>query len=209
MKQELSVKEDVPERDFDLGTWLGRRQAFSMMAGKATAADVECLRTIRDRRLYKARTERWGDFCAQHVGASKAQVDRQIRYLEEFGPQFFEVTNVTRISPETYRLIAPKVTAKGIRLDDQTIPINQENSGRISAAVAELRRRLEAPRKPAPQDNASVAYHTVKYAALAIHCEDVIAAMKEVDSLSADEKSEMRALLNGVYRGAAKLGLEW
>jgi len=208
MKQELSVKEDVPERDFDLGTWLGRRQAFSMMAGKATAADVECLRTIRDRRLYKARTERWGDFCAQHVGASKAQVDRQIRYLEEFGPQFFEVTNVTRISPETYRLIAPKVTAKGIRLDDQTIPINQENSGRISAAVAELRRRLEAPRKPAPQDNASVAYHTVKYAALAIHCEDVIAAMKEVDSLSADEKSEMRALLNGVYRGAAKLGLE-
>ena len=209
MKQELTVNESVPERDFDLGTWLGRRQAFSMMAGKATAADVECLRAIRDRRLYKARSERWDEFCAAHIGASKTQVDRQIRYLEEFGPQFFELTNVARISPETYRLIAPKVTAKGIRLDDQTIPINQENSARVAAAVGELRRRLEPAKKPAPQDRATVAYHTVKYAALAIHCEDVIAAMKEVESLSADENRELSALLTDVYAGACRLGLEW
>src|SRR5437867_8930161 len=112
MNQEIiPLKDAARSRDFDLGTWLGRRQAFSMIAGKASAADVECLRTIRDQRLYKSKNERWADFCSEHVGASKAQVDRLIHYLEEFGPAFFELTHVTRITPETYRLIAKNVSA--------------------------------------------------------------------------------------------------
>src|SRR5205823_5977558 len=112
---------------FDLGTWLGRRQAFSMMAGKASAADVECLRTIRDRRMYKSKHERWDEFCDEYVGASKTQVDRLIHYLDEFGPQFFELSSVTRISPDTYRTIAPHITPAGLRVNGQDIPIAQEN----------------------------------------------------------------------------------
>ena len=41
--------------EFNLGTWLGRRQAFGLMAGKAAAADVDCLRQIRDTRMYKSK----------------------------------------------------------------------------------------------------------------------------------------------------------
>src|SRR5882757_6292510 len=95
MNQEIITLTDASQsRDFDLGTWLGRRQAFSMVAGKASAADVECLRTIRDQRLYKSKKERWADFCAEHIGASKTHVDRLIHFLEEFGPLFFELTHV-------------------------------------------------------------------------------------------------------------------
>ena len=115
MEQEIIKLDDKSKtRDFDLGTWLGRRQAFSMVAGKASAADVECLRTMRDQRLYKSKNERWGDFCTEHIGASKTHVDRLIHYLEEFGPSFFELTHVTRISPETYRLIAGNVSGEGV-----------------------------------------------------------------------------------------------
>ena len=32
------------DASFELGQWLGRRQAFGLIAGKTAAADVECLR---------------------------------------------------------------------------------------------------------------------------------------------------------------------
>ena len=51
--------------EFDLGTWVGRRQAFGIVAAKASAADVECLRQIRDRKLYLIKTRTWGEFCTE------------------------------------------------------------------------------------------------------------------------------------------------
>ena len=41
---------DTQEKDMilDLGIWLGRKQAFSVVAGRCSAADAECLRQIRD-----------------------------------------------------------------------------------------------------------------------------------------------------------------
>ena len=208
MKQELTVNGAASTRDFDLGTWLGRRQAFSMMSGKTSAADVECLRTIRDQRLYKARSERWGDFCAEHIGASKTQVDRLIRQLEEFGPQFFELTNVTRISPETYRLIAPHVSEQGVRLDGETIPIAQEHGARVSAAVAALRRRVEpAPKPRLPK--AGKLPHEFIYAVVSVDLETLIDNFKEVESLTADERREIGSLLLGLQSQTIRLDVDW
>jgi len=211
MKHEVSVITGVPERNFDLGTWLGRRQAFSMMAGKATAADVECLRTIRDERLYKAKSDRWGDFCSQYVGASKTQVDRLIRYLEEFGPQFFEITNVARITPETYRLIAKHVSAEGLKVDDQVIPIAQENSARVSAGIATLRKRLEPPKAPPRRVTAidSDAHHTVVRAWAECCYEELIRALKEVDSLTPDEQRGFGILQFDVGEQEYRLGVHF
>ena len=127
--------------DFGLGTWLGRRQAFSMIAGRASAADAECLRRIRDQKLYKCRTAKWGEFCARYVGASKTNVDRMIRQLEEFGPPFFQLAQLTRISPETYRAIARQVGEEGLRFEGEAIALVPENAEKVSAAVAKLRRR--------------------------------------------------------------------
>ncbi len=40
---------------YELGQWMGRKQAFSLSCGKTAAADVECLRNIRERKLYSAK----------------------------------------------------------------------------------------------------------------------------------------------------------
>ena len=144
MNTEVSVH-IKPSVEFDLGTWLGRRQAFSMVAGKASAADVECLRQIRDRKLYKAKTVKWGEFCDQYIGASKSHIDSEIRYLVEYGPQYFELAQITRIAPDAYRAIAQHVTSRGLELDGEAVPLVAENSQRLAAGVAELRKRAARP----------------------------------------------------------------
>jgi hypothetical protein len=126
---------------FDLGTWLGRRQAFGMMAGRTAAADAECLRQIRDQKLYKSETSSWAEFCERYIGTSRTHVDNVIRHLDQFGAPFFELTQFTRIPPEAYRAIASHVTAEGVHLDGELIPLTQENSLRIAGAVVELRKR--------------------------------------------------------------------
>src|SRR5215469_161885 len=100
MSTEVSVPTEPSEAStaqFDLGTWMGRRQAFSIVAGRASAADVECLRQIRDQKMYLAKTRDWGEFCQRYLGASKSQVNDQIRKLVTFGPQYFQLAQIMRI----------------------------------------------------------------------------------------------------------------
>lgn len=35
---------------YQLGTWMGRKQAFTSLAARCSAADAECLRQIREGR---------------------------------------------------------------------------------------------------------------------------------------------------------------
>lgn len=208
MKQEIILRDAEASRDFDLGTWLGRRQAFSMVAGKASAADVECLRTIRDQRLYKSKKDNWPDFCTEYVGASKTQVDRLIRYLEEFGPLFFELTHVTRITPETYRLIAGNVSTEGLSFDNAVIPITQENSARISAAVAELRKKVEPPRVPSRRVGLSNRQcNSVDFAMLQMRFEELIECLDELSTLDAEDRAIVAGMISKVRASAASLGV--
>jgi len=57
MEQQPEVLNNPAADDttFELGQWLGRKQAFGLIAGKTAAADVECLRRIRDGNLFRAR----------------------------------------------------------------------------------------------------------------------------------------------------------
>jgi len=50
-KLEQLTERGEEKAQFQLGEWMGLRQAFGLMAGKAGAADVECLRHIRDEKL--------------------------------------------------------------------------------------------------------------------------------------------------------------
>ena len=63
---------------FDLGTWLGRWQALGFVAGRCSAADVDCLREIRERKLYRSRARTWAIFCSRDLGLSRAQADCEI-----------------------------------------------------------------------------------------------------------------------------------
>jgi len=124
---------------FALGEWMGRRQAFGVIAGRTSAADVECLRRIRDEKLYRAKAEDWDSYCRKYVGVGRSYADRLIRQLEEFGPNYFQLSQVARISPDTYRQIAGSVHEDGIAYGGEKIAIVPENNQKLIEAVNALR----------------------------------------------------------------------
>jgi hypothetical protein len=130
--------------DLELGTLIGRRQAFSIIAGRCSAADAACLRQIRNQKSYRKLELGSKEFCSQHLGMSHTQANRLISYLDEFGPEYFDLAQLTGISPDEYRAIAPAVKDQAIHYNGQVIALLPENTGQLTAAVSGLRR--EAPR---------------------------------------------------------------
>ena len=56
---------------YNLGTWMGRKQAFTSLAGRCSAADAECLRQIRDQKQYRALRMIWAEFRKRRVGLAR------------------------------------------------------------------------------------------------------------------------------------------
>ena len=137
---------------FDLGLWLGRWQAFGYIANRCSAADVECLRQIRKNKLYHCHARSWGVFCPRYLGFSRAQIDRLLQYLEEFGPNYFHLTQIVRVSPQTYRLIAHALREDGAIFHLAAIPLAPENAGQILRAVRRLRQEAAPKRGNPPPD---------------------------------------------------------
>ena len=136
----MEQKEDL----YELGQWIGRKQAFGLIAARAAAADIECLRSIREKKLFRAKEIDWPEFCQQYVGVTRSYADRLIRHLEEFGPNHFNVSQIVKISPEDYRQIAPAVGDEGVTFGDEKIAISPENSHKLVEAVNELRAAIPA-----------------------------------------------------------------
>ena len=137
------MQEKTIDRAFDLGTWLGRRQAFNIVAGRCSAADAQCLRNIRENKLYRALGINWESFCRQHAGLSRSLADKIIRQLEEFGAGYFALAAVTGVTPQDYRLIAGAVSEQGVAHKGETISIVPENAPRLTAAINDLRRQAD------------------------------------------------------------------
>jgi len=134
---------------FELGTWLGRGQAFGLVANQTLAAQARCLRTIRETEAYKSVCATWEEFCLQYVGLPRRRVDELIEKLEEFGETYFRLSEIVRISPETYRQIAQKVVDGSIEIGGELVPIVPENAPRIRSAVARMRSELKQARHEA------------------------------------------------------------
>jgi hypothetical protein len=133
---------------YQLGAWVGRKQAFAALAGRCSAADAECLRQARESKQYRALGLGWRQFCKQRIGISRATADRIIERLEEFGPQYFILAQATGMSAQEYRRISGAVHGQLLLHAGEEIPINPENAPRLAAAVEALRQ--QAP--PAPPD---------------------------------------------------------
>jgi hypothetical protein len=136
---ELSAEDAVL---LELGVILGQNHAFGLVAGRCSAAQAQSIRRLREERLFKRCCEKWEDFCPKYLKISRTEADRTIRLLEEFGPTYFELSQLTRISPETYRAIAPAIEDGVLHFNDEAIPLNADNSRKVAAAVAELRNAL-------------------------------------------------------------------
>src|SRR5271165_3870569 len=109
------------DQAFDAGAWVGRRQAFSLVAGRCLAADADVLYEIRDQQLFLSVEKTWEDFCVKRLGLSRSYVDRIIRQYKEFGPDYSKLNCFTRIKPAEYRLIAGAVTEDGLAYGGEVI----------------------------------------------------------------------------------------
>jgi hypothetical protein len=147
----------------------------------------------------------WEQFCPQHIGISRLSADRLIGRLEEFGEPYFQLAGITRISAESFRLIAPAVTEEGIEVDGAVIPITAENANRIRAAVQTLRARLHRAEEatPAPAISMLVARMDAWY--------EEVSRMADRPLLDAGDKTALKGLvqysLDKLRRLAASPGL--
>jgi hypothetical protein len=157
MKQSISKKPIEAAGSLELGTMIGQRKAFGLIAGRCSAAEAGAIRRIREERLYQASKLHWDEFCQVHLGMCRAQADRLIRLLEEFGPDYFEVAQLTRVPPEAYRAIAPAVKDGHIHWRNEAIALIPENSQKVAAAVASLRNAAKAEVPPAKAEQPSTA----------------------------------------------------
>lgn len=126
----------------ELGVALGQNHAFGLIAGRCSAAQAEGLRRLREEKLYKRCTEKWDDFCPRYLKMSRSEADRTIKLWEEFGAAYFELSQLTRVSPETFRALAPAIEDGALHYHGELIELNPENSRRVAAVVAELRSAL-------------------------------------------------------------------
>src|SRR4051812_30691172 len=117
--------------DVTLGRLLGRREAFNTIAARCSGAEAANLRELRATKNYLECRD-WAEFCSKHLHMSRENANRIIRLLEHFGPQYFEVAQLTRISPETYRAIAPAIQDGALYTNGEAIALVPENADRVA-----------------------------------------------------------------------------
>ena len=153
----------------ELGTWIGRKQAFGLIVGRCSAADAHCLRAMREDKRYRETGLKWEEFCPKYLGMSRAQADKTIRQMEEFGEAFFHLAGLTRVTEQAYRLIAGAVSQEGVEYRGARIAIEAANAGQLAAAVEGLLLEAKPPvpkNAAAPMDAAAL---TVQKAAKLMH----------------------------------------
>jgi hypothetical protein len=138
-----TAREERVGEGVDLGMWLGRRQAFALVAGRCSTADAECIRELRRNKRYRALQMTWDQFCVERLGISRVTADKIVRQLEEFGPEFFTLAQLTRVTPEEYRRLNVAVRGHALLHAGEEIPIEVENGPRLAAAIEELRRNAK------------------------------------------------------------------
>jgi len=194
----ISVQQGV-----DLGRWMGRRDAFAMIAGGCSSADIESLRRIRDEKHYRAVARNWDEFCTVHLRVSRRKVERNIAYLEEFGPQYFLLKQITHITPNEYRAIAPHVSSEGLQTNNGVVALLPEKSADVAAAVAELlRENQKAPEEPsAPEPANPGAPGDPSFRPILHHCE---AALRIFEAYNRNpvppDKLELTSLLARLWK---------
>ena len=170
----------------------GRQQAFAMIASKCTYAQAVCLKEIHATRAYEQLDLTWEQFCTQHCGISRVTAETIIKRLDEFGEAYFRLAAIVRISPDTFREIAGRVTAETIELDGEHIPLTSDNAQKIRAGIRRLQdevRRLQTQfRVP------------TRIAEFGVRTDDVIQAVtaraRLGRALSQDELAGLRSLAN-------------
>ena len=139
--------ETIPHPVVTLGMMLGRGQAFGLLANQSLVAQAECLLKIRDSGVYKITGHTWEQFCPEFVGMSRQAVEALLANLQEFGANYVRLSEIVRISPDTYRRLEPKISGEQIEIEGEMVDIAPENAARIRQAVVSMRSQLQETQK--------------------------------------------------------------
>jgi hypothetical protein len=159
----------------DLGVALGHNQAFSLVAGRCSAAQAAGLSRLRQEKKYLQCAPNWREFCSGFLKISGSEANRIISLWEEFGAEYFELAQLMRISPDCYRAIEPAVKDGALHHNGEAIEFDPENSRKLVAAVSELRTSAK-PAKKAPR---SLEMHE-RIADLDRRCTGIIAEFDQI-----------------------------
>jgi len=140
------IQDDQKKKLLNIGGWMGRHQAFALVANRCSAADAECLKTIRDGGDYKELGLTWEQFCVQYAGISRVQADQHVHCFEEYGSNYRRMAELMSLTSGTFKLIAGAVSDKGLEYKGEYIPLVPENAARIAAAVKVLRKEKQVSR---------------------------------------------------------------
>jgi len=134
--------------DFALARVLGQREAFGFTAARCSAAEALLMLSIREQKAYLSRCPTWAEFCETYLHMSKAQANRIIHMLKEFGAPYFDLQQLTHITSDGYRAIQPYIEDNQLHFDDEEVDLLPENAVRVAAMVKKI--RAELPPSPAP-----------------------------------------------------------
>ena len=128
----------------DVGAWLGSHQAFATIATQCTAVQAQCLRKARESGVFEKLGLTWDEFCKQYAGIGRSRADDLIRRHERFGDTFFRLSDLARVSPETFSQLSGAGHIQGdvLEFDGEKLALIPENAPRIRAAVQRLRAQL-------------------------------------------------------------------
>jgi hypothetical protein len=136
----------LSSNEIEVAKMLGARQAFGLMAGRCSAADASILREIRDAKRFLSFSPTWDEFCEKHLHMSKGNANRVIRLLNELGPAYFTLAQLTRITPDEFRALAPAVKDNALEFRGEAIALIEENAARLGEAVSAMRQPAAGPR---------------------------------------------------------------
>ena len=135
------------DTEFDANAWIGRHQAFAVIAVKCTLAQATALKELKEARAFEALGLSWADFCKQRLGISRSQADELIQRLDTLGSTYFRLSEIARISPEVFRRISPQLNGETIEINGEPVPFTPENAPKIREAILSLRRKLRQERE--------------------------------------------------------------
>jgi hypothetical protein len=181
MESMLSVlsAEDVDK--IDLGVALGETHAFGVIAGRSAAAQAAVIKRLRDEKKYKKFTPHWKEFCPKFLNMSGTQADKIIRLFDEFGPAYFEIAQLTRISADTYRAIEPSIKEGALHCKGEAIELEPRNAQKVAQAVAELRDALPAA-KPTPRKRRRVRETPERMAEIDHRSRTIVEDLREISN---------------------------
>jgi len=163
------------EKHMDLGSWTGLQNAFAAVAGQCSSARAQCLKQVRDSGLLDDLGLTWDEFCQDHAGISRRHADHLIQQFNQFGDGYFRLSEIARVSPQTFHKIADRVQGETIEFDGQKLALIPENAAKIRAAIQSLRNQVQQPPEP-PRPTADVIELRIRVDALSADLDKAIAA---------------------------------